>query len=73
MVEQGLYQLPVVCRHTVVCYTTTVSTVDDTPVTTVSEASEAFLAHLRFKRRSKRTIAQYEPVLRALNALMGGS
>ena len=48
------------------------STVDETPVTTVSEASEAFLAHLRFKRRSKGTIAQYEPVLRALNALMGG-
>ena len=37
----------------------------------MAEASDAFLGHLRFKRRSKGTVAQYEPVLRALNALMG--
>jgi len=41
-------------------------------VTTVNEASDAFLSHLGFKRRSKGTVAQYAPVLRALNTRVGG-
>jgi site-specific recombinase XerD len=32
--------------------------------TTVREASDAFIGHLTFKRRSPRTILQYQPVLR---------
>lgn len=38
---------------------------------TVAEAADAFLAHLRFKRRSQGTVAQYAPVLRALTVRVG--
>src|SRR5947208_487999 len=39
--------------------------------TTVTEAVQAFEAHLRFKRKAERTIIQYGPVLRAFAAWAG--